>query len=131
MKYVYPAIFTPDDDGFSIYFPDIGMGATQGDDIVDGLEMAHDFLVGAMIMLEDTDEDIPLPSNLSSLALSDGQFASFVSVDTTEHRRKTESKAIKKTLTLPSWLNARAEDAGVNFSQLLQKALKEELQIAD
>ena len=131
MKYVYPAIFTPDGDGFSIAFPDIGMGATQGDDIVDGLEMAHDFLVGAMIMLEDTGEDTPLPSNLHSMTLNEGQFASFVSVDTAEHRRKTESRAIKKTLTLPSWLNARAEDAGVNFSQVLQRALKEELQIVD
>ena len=131
MKYTYAAVFRPEEKCFSIFFPDIKMGATQGDDITDGLEMAHDFLVGAMIMLEDEGLEIPKVSDISDLLLENGAFASFVSVDTAEHRRKTEAKAIKKTLTVPSWLNARAEDANINFSQILQKALKEELQIAE
>ena len=129
MKYAYPAIFTPDSKGYTIHFPDIGMGATQGDNVADGLEMAHDFLVGAMVMLEDMGNEIPTPSNIADLTLNAGEFASFVFVDTTEHRRKTELRVVKKTLTLPSWLNAQAEAAHVNFSQTLQRALKEELKI--
>ena len=131
MKYAYPAVFRPEEKGFSIFFPDIKMGGTQGDDITDGLEMAHDFLVGALIYLEDSGEDIPQPSEIKSLGLSEGEFASFVSVDTNEHRRKHDNKAVKKTLTLPAWLNARAEAENVNFSQILQKALKEELKIVE
>ena len=130
MKYTYPAIFRPEEKGFSIFFPDIRMGGTQGDDITDGLEMAHDFLVGAMIMLEDEKQEVPKPSNITDLELKNGEFASFVSVDTAEHRRKHETKAVKKTLSIPSWLNARAEAANINFSHTLQRALKEDLHIA-
>jgi len=130
MKYVYPAVFRPEERGFSICFPDVRMGGTQGDDIPDGLEMAHDFLVGAMIMLEDEGKEIPKPSDISALALNDGEFASFVSVNTEEYRKKHENKAVKKTLSIPSWLNAQAEAANINFSHTLQRALKEDLKIA-
>lgn len=131
MKYAYPAIFRPEAKGFSIYFPDIGMGGTQGDNVADGLDMAHDFLAGALIMLEDEGEMIPPPSDIGALTLKSGEFASFVSVDTADHRRRTDLKVVKKTLTIPSWLNVKAEEAHINFSQTLQKALKEELKIAN
>ena len=131
MKYTYPAVFRPEQKGFSIFFPDVRMGGTQGDDITDGLEMAHDFLVGAMIMLEDEGQEIPAPSEIKALELKEGEFASYVAVDTKEHRRKIETRAVKKTLTLPSWLNEQAEAAGINFSQTLQKALREELQLVE
>ena len=130
MKYAYPAVFRPEKKGFSIFFPDVGMGGTQGDTIADGLEMAHDFLVGAMVMLEDEGQEIPSPSEITALQLNDGEFASFVSVDTAEHRRKNETRAVKKTLSIPSWLNAQAEAANINFSHTLQRALKEDLKIA-
>ena len=131
MKYVYPVIFRPEAKGFSIYFPDIGMGGTQGDDIADGLEMAHDFLVGALIMLEDTGGEIPRASDVTALHLEKGAFASFVSADTADYRRRTETKVVKKTITIPSWLNVKAEEAHINFSQTLQRALKEALEIAN
>jgi len=131
MKYAYPAVFTPEDKGFSIFFPDVKMGATQGDTIADGLEMAQDFLVEAMIMLENEGQEIPRASKISELNLKDGEFASFVSVDTLEHRRKFDSKAVKKTLTIPAWLNTIAEKNSINFSSVLQEALKEKLQLVD
>jgi predicted RNase H-like HicB family nuclease len=86
MKYVYPAIFRPEDKGFSIFFPDVRMGGTQGDHITDGLEMAQDFLVGAMVMLEDEGREIPMPSDITKLELKNGEFASFISADTEKHR---------------------------------------------
>ncbi|MCL2171619.1 MAG: type II toxin-antitoxin system HicB family antitoxin [Defluviitaleaceae bacterium] len=92
MKYAYPAIFRPEGNGFSIYFPDIGMGGTQGDNIVDGLEMAHDFLLGAMIMLENSNGNIPNPSEITALELGEGHFASFISVDTAKTKAITNER---------------------------------------
>jgi predicted RNase H-like HicB family nuclease len=132
MKYVYPAIFTPDDnDTFCIRFPDIGFGATMGEDLLEGMQMAQDFLANAMVMLENEKKEIPTPTDIKKLVLAQGEFSTLVTVDTMEHRRKFDNTVIKKTLTMPSWLNARAEAANINFSQTLQRALKEELQIAE
>ena len=132
MKYVYPAVFRKEDiGGYSIFFPDIHMGGTQGDDIADGIMMAEDFLAEALRYLEDEKAEIPKPSDIKSLILEKDDITTFISADTMEYRKKRENKAVKKTLTLPSWLNAAAEDAEINFSQILQKALKEELQIID
>ena len=102
MKYAYPAVFRQEEQGFSIFFPDIRMGATQGDDIPDGLEMAHDFLVGAMIHLEDSGAPIPQPSGIADLELQNGEFASFVAVDTGAHRKRIGTKGVKKALSLSS-----------------------------
>ena len=129
MTYVYPAVFRPENEGFSIYFPDVGMGGTQGDDIADGLGMAHDFLAGALAYLEDSGEVIPPPSEIRKLELHDGEFASLVAVDMPLYRKKIGNHVVKKTLSIPSWLNAQAEEANVNFSQLLQKAIRDELRL--
>ena len=129
MVYVYPAIFRAEEKGYSIYFPDVGLGGTQGDSIADGLEMAHDFLAGAMVYLEDSKADIPAASEIRQVKLQEGEFASLVAVDVTAYRKKIGNRMIKKTLTIPSWLNIKADEAKINFSQLLQKALKEELNL--
>ncbi|MCL2054141.1 MAG: type II toxin-antitoxin system HicB family antitoxin [Oscillospiraceae bacterium] len=131
MKHVYPAIFRPEEGyGFCIIFPDIKKGATQGDDISDGMAMAEDFLASALCKMEDIGEEIPNPSDINSLVLQERDIATFVSVDLAEYRRRTENKFIKKTLTIPSWLNALAEDSRINLSQTLQQALKEKLNLA-
>jgi len=116
MKYTYPAIFRPEEKGFSIFFPDIRMGGTQGEDIRDGLEMAHDFLIGAMLMLEDEGQKIPTPSDINDLDLKADEFPSFISVDTDAYRRNMETKA---------------ESFNINRSKTLQRALKEDLKIAN
>jgi len=132
MKYVYPAVFTPDvDGGYCVAFPDIRRGATQGDNMVDAMEMAEDFLASVLYDIEEEKADIPSPSNIKSIQTSPADIVTLISADTNEYRRFVENKVVKKTLTIPSWLNARAERAMINFSQALQKALKEELQIAD
>lgn len=132
MKYVYPAVFAPDDnDTFCIRFPDVGFGATMGENLLEGMEMAQDFLGNAIVMLENEKREIPPPSDIKELSLVDGEFATLITVDTMEHRRKFDNTIIKKTLTMPSWLNVAAEAANINFSQTLQRALKEELQIVE
>ncbi|MCL1997596.1 MAG: type II toxin-antitoxin system HicB family antitoxin [Turicibacter sp.] len=124
MKYTYPAIFEPDDGGWCIFFPDIGYGATQGDDITEGLEMAHDFLENALVMLEKENKQPPQPSQISDLTLENGSFANFITAE-------INPKYVRKTLTIPFWLNVAAKQANINFSQTLQNALKTELQIQE
>ena len=132
MKYVYPAIFVPEaNGGYSIYFPDIPMGATQGECLVECMDAAESFLGDALCFLEDEKANVPKPSEISGIESDVDNVITLVSVDTMEYRRKHEKKAVKKTLTIPSWLNFAAEAADINFSQTLQRALKEELQITE
>jgi predicted RNase H-like HicB family nuclease len=132
MRYAYPAIFSSTEDGgFCVIFPDIKRGATQGDNMMDAIEMAEDFLCLALYDMEEDDDEIPSPSNMKELVLKPEDFATLITADTERYRRFNENKMVKKTLTVPSWLNARAEVANINFSQTLQKALKAELKIAE
>lgn len=129
-KYVYPAIFTKEDNGqYSIVFPDFEACFTQGDDIQDGLFMANDILCLTLYNMEENGEGIPDPSNPRSIEVNDHEFVTLVSCDTLEYRKFYGNKAVKKTLTIPAWLNTQAEKAGVNFSQVLQDALKERLKV--
>jgi predicted RNase H-like HicB family nuclease len=132
MKYVYPAVFRPEQEGgFSVFFPDIKRGATQGETIAECIDMAEDFLCLALYNMEEDKNEIPLASGLKEVASEPDDIVTLISVDTETYRRYYQNKLIKKTLNIPSWLNAKAESANINFSQLLQKALREELHIAE
>ena len=130
-KYVYPVVLTPEEGGYYAKFPDIESCYTQGDNLADTLEMAKDILSIRLCDYEDEKKDIPKASAQEALTLENGQILSLVSADTMEYRRLWDSKAMKKTLTIPTWLNTLAEKADVNFSAVLQKALKEELQLIE
>ena len=132
MKYAYTAVFTPEKNGlYSVNFPDLQGCCTTGDDIADAVYMAQDILCLSLYDLEQDNMPIPKASNPRDIEITGEQFKSVVAVDTETYRRFYESKAIKKTLTIPMWLNEQAERANVNFSQTLQKALKSELHIQD
>lgn len=129
-KYIYPAIFTPEENGkFSINFPDIDGCYTCGDDLADGIEMAQDALALMLTHLEDEKKEIPAASPINDLVVSNDEFTNYISCDTTIYRRLMNSTAVKKTLSIPSWLNDSAVAAGLNFSQVLQDALKEKLSL--
>ena len=129
-KYVYPAIFTKEDNGqYSIVFPDFQSCYTCGDDLQDGFEMASDVLCLTLYELEEGKLDIPVPSNPKSITVNDDSFVSLVICDTLEYRKMYDNKAVKKTLTIPSWLNIQAEKANAPFSQILQEGLKEYLHV--
>lgn len=132
MKYVYPAIFKPLDNGeFFIKVPDLPGCMTEGKNLLDALDMAQDAIAMWLCDAEDKNEPIPPASDVFDVTCEEGEFVNLISVDTIEYRNLNDSRAIKKTLTIPNWLNTRAEKAGVNFSQLLQTALKEKLGIHD
>ncbi len=131
MKYVYPVVFRPEKEGgYCVFFPDLKCGATQGDTIADCIDMAADFLALALYHAEERGAPIPEASGLKAIEAENDDIVTLISTDTETYRRFYENKLIKKTLNIPSWLNEQAERANINFSQTLQKALKEELNIA-
>lgn len=130
-KYIFPAIFTPEDEGgYSILFPDIKGCYTCGDTLEDGLIMADDALALMLVNLEDENKEIPRPSAINELSMTGDEFATLISVDTEVYRKTLNNLAVKKTLSIPQYLNQAAMAAGINFSQVLQEALKEQLHMA-
>lgn len=127
-KYVYPAVFTKEESGlYSIEFPDIPGCYTQGDDIVDGMAMAEDVLALMLYQYETDGTSIPAPSKIEDIKAPDKAFVTYISADTMHYRKKFDSKAVKKTLTIPAWMNEDATALGLNFSQILQEALAQKL----
>ena len=132
MKYAYTAVFTPEENGlFSVSFPDLQGCYTCGDDMSDAVYMAQDVLNLTLYDLEQDERPIPKASKPQDIKTSGEQFTSVIAVDTDAYRRFYENKSVKKTLTIPMWLNERAEQANVNFSGVLQSALKELLHVQE
>ena len=127
MKYAYPAVFTKEDAGYSVNFPDFESCYTSGETIEESLEMAADVLCLTLYRMEEKGESAPKPSSVASVSVGAQEFVSLILCDTLEYRKFYDNHAVKKTLTLPSWLNTMAESEGINFSAVLQSALKERL----
>lgn len=128
-KYVYPAIFTPEEGGYSIRFPDFESCYTSAVTLAEGLEMANDVLCLTLYGLEEDGGEIPRASGVKEVKTAGEEFVSLVACDTVEYRKFFDNRAVKKTLTIPAWLNKMAEREGINFSTTLQAALKQELHI--
>lgn len=127
-KYVYPAIFTPEEKGFSVYFPDLEGCYTCGDDLQNALMMAEDVLAFVLYDLEREGKVIPEASKLSDVRVERvEEFVNYIVCDTIEYAKRHNNKAVKKTLTIPAWLNEAAIKAEINFSQVLQEALLEKV----
>mgnify|MGYP004475485227 CR=1 FL=1 len=128
-KYVYPAIFTKEGRLYSVEFPDIDGCVTCGDDLADAIYMAQDVLAFTLYEYEQDKKEMPKASDIEHLNVPDGSFVNAILCDTLFYQRKHNNKAVKKTLSIPEWLNELAINAGVNFSQILQEALKEKLNV--
>ena len=135
MKNVYPAFFTITDTIILVEVTDLEI-LTEGKDMKNAIEMARDAIELKCVSLEDDKKEIPLPSEISSLDVNNGTFAedgttviSLVDIDSEEYRRKIDTKAVRKNVTIPSWLNYEAEHAGINISRVLQEALMEVLNV--
>lgn len=127
MAYVFPALLQPDDGGYSVSFPDVEGALTCGDDLPEALEMARDALAMMLVHMEDSGEKIPKATDMQRISKQDGDIVTLVLADTDAYRRQFNSRAVKKTLSIPQWMNEAAEKKGVNFSQVLQEALAEKL----
>lgn len=127
-KLVYPAIFTYDkkSDCYLVEFIDFTC-STFGKTIKEAFFMAEEAMG---LFFEDETKFPKLTENFKDIKIKDNQFISFVGVDMVEYYKRNSKKSVKKTLTIPEWLNVMAEKSNVNFSQVLQEALKEKLEIA-
>ena len=131
MKYIYPAVFREVEDGYyHVSAPDLPGCLTQGRDLQDAYDMIQDAIALWVCDSEDNKESVPAASDIHNTPHEEPEFVSLVSVDTTEYRAAIDNRAVKKTLTIPSWLNHAALKQGVNFSQVLQEALKNHLHIS-
>jgi predicted RNase H-like HicB family nuclease len=123
-KYSYPAIFTPEENGaYSVFFPDFENCYTCGDNLADSIYMAEDVLAFTIYDLQKDGKTLPIPSELSSVKTLGNEFVNYIACDTLEYLKRNSSKSVKKTLTIPEWLNETATQMNINFSQVLQAAL--------
>jgi len=124
---VYPVILYPVDDKIGVTIPDLPGCHTFGEDMADALLAAKDAIEMWLWDAENKVEYIPCASEV--IDITDGQTLTLVAADTDEWRRAHDTRSVKKTLSVPSWLNAQAEKANAPFSQILQEGLKEYLRI--
>ncbi len=128
---VYPAIFSHDNDGITITFPDLPgcISCAQTDE--EALHMARDALGAWIVATEDLVEPVPPPSRISDLHPDPNEAVCLVDAWLPIFREERRAGSVKKNVTVPLWLNVLAEKAGLNFSQILQAGLKSSLGIQD
>jgi len=127
--YLYPAIFDYADDGISISFPDLPGCFSCADNDEEAIRMAKDAMGLHLFEIEKDEDEIPEPTPLNKIILEQNQRVVLVEVYMAVIREAVENYSVKKTLSIPQWLNRMAEHNGINFSQVLQSALKERLGI--
>ncbi len=140
MNYVYPAVFYEEEGKISVIFPDLGNLATFGDNVADAMRMAQDACgLHLFTALRDGDP-LPAPSSLCEInpaailkefemeSTAESAFVNMVLVDMTEYARQHSDKAVKKTLSIPMWLNTLCEEKSINFSKVLQDVLLSKVQ---
>lgn len=129
MKYVFPAIFTEEEAGFAIRFPDVDGCFTCSETLGEGIEMAEDALALMLYEYEKEGRAIPAASSLKAIETEANEFVTYITCDTLKYRKMHNNRAVKKTLTIPEWLNEEATARELNFSQVLQEALRLKLNI--
>lgn len=123
-KLFYPALFhKAEEGGFWITFPDLPECMTQGDNMEDAYEMASDALGLAIVSRQENQEALPVPSEPYAISQEADSFCVVIEFDLLSYQKKHNSRAVKKTLTIPEWLNEAAVSMNINFSQVLQDAL--------
>ncbi|MBR3737170.1 MAG: type II toxin-antitoxin system HicB family antitoxin [Eubacterium sp.] len=129
-RYYYPAVFTYEDNQeIAVTFPDLDV-ATSGVDEADALNSARELLGIVLYGLEEDGEAIPAPSKLTNIELDNNERVVLVDVYMPSIRNANVNKSINRTVTLPAWLNSTAIEHNINFSQVLQDALKNALHIS-
>ena len=139
MLSAYPACFIKEENGYSVFFPDLNNLATCGDTLDAALSMAVDCLAGYLYWLQEDGEPAPAASPIDKInpteiakeleVSPDGAFVNIITVDVAEYAKTHFEKSVKKTLTIPAWLNKAALEQNINFSQVLQEALKAQLHL--
>lgn len=129
-KLFYPALFhKAEEGGFWISFPDIPECLTQGEDMEHAYEMAVEALGLALTCREKERQPLPVASDPTMLTPEPDSFLVVIEFDMFAYKKRTNSRAVKKTLSIPEWLNEAAIAMDINFSQVLQEALLAKIQM--
>lgn len=127
----YPAVFTyVHNREIAVVFPDLN-SATSGVNESDALLSAKELLICVLLGLKEDGESIPTPSSLNKIKISKNQCTLLVDVYMPSIRLAQANRSVNRTVTLPAWLNAAALERGMNFSQILQEALRNKLEIKE
>lgn len=128
-KIFYPALFhKAEEGGFWVSFPDIPECLTQGDDMTQAYEMAVDALGLALVCRENEQQPFPAISDPTAIIPAPDSFLVVIEFDMLAYKKRTSSRAVKKTLNIPEWLNEAAMSMDLNFSQVFQEALMSKIQ---
>lgn len=128
MKLTYPACFYPCEKkigGYTVEVPDLPGCVTEGDSLADAILMAIDAASGWVLDELEDGKPAPAASPLEKIVPDEGGFVSMIVLDMDSYAEKYGSKAVRKNLTIPAWLNTFAEQSHINFSQVLQESLTE------
>ena len=126
MKYVYPALFTTEDDSIIVTFPDLDDTFTDGATMQEAFENAEDVLNLMLWNREEEKKEIPLPSPPKQITVPQGATLAMIKADTLAYRKMHDTKTIRRSITIPSWLDTLARERNINFSQLMQNAIRRE-----
>lgn len=128
-RYLYPAVFTYEPgQEIAVTFPDLDV-ATSGTNDADAFACARELLGCALFGLEEDGEPIPAPSMLDTVQVAENERAVLVDVYMPSVRMERVNRSVNRTVTLPAWLNAAAMERNINFSLVLQNALKQEMNL--
>ena len=123
-EYVYPAIFHPNEDGsFTITYPDLPGCISEGKSLGNAMYMAQSALTQWIEYLTDKKQDVPVASALGCLETAPGEFINLVRADIKDGR------AVKRTVSIPKWMDDKVTEAGLSLSRILQDALKDRLNV--
>lgn len=128
MKLIYPAIFTPciEKEGFTVVVPDLPGCVTEGDTLIDAINMGVDAASGWVLDELEEGNAIPSASYPTDIIVDKGSFVNLLVLDMDAYSEKYGSKTIRKNITIPAWLNTYGEKNNINFSKVLQDALLEQ-----
>lgn len=123
MDYVYPAVFAKNDDGtYTITYPDLPGCISEGKTLANAIHMAERALTGWIEYLQSEKEVIPAPSDVHAIPCDANEFVNLICVDI------RDTRAVKRTISLPSWMDTRASEAGLSLSRVVQDALSQRFQ---
>ena len=113
---------------YNVYIPDLDT-YTEGETIPDAMEMARDAIGLKCITMQDEHINLPIPSEMKTIKVSDDKLVTLIDVDLFDYRRKNELRTVRRNVSIPSWINYEAEKSGINVSALLVQAIKTELKL--
>ena len=133
MKYLYPAVFTPfgDRDGFTVEVPDLPGCVTEGDSLIEAIEMANDAACGWILEEVENGRSFPAPSDPKYMEVDKESFVNLMVLDIDAYAEQYGSKAVRRNITLPAWLDTYVQKNHLSLSKVVQESIMDMAQKND